>query len=274
MDNANPDLCWRERRKQRTMVTEQLFASLLERMEDETLDFKRESYDLSVEFKKYALVKDVICMANTPRAEDSYIILGVKKHSDGKTDLIGLKSHVDEADLQSQFSERVHPVPRLRYELVNYQGKDFGIIVIPPERVGPCAPLRDYGASLRQRQIYFRRGSKNDLATPEDVRRICDWITGSNERAWETAFEYPNWENFIDSVQGFSGLSKYILLSNLPDSTSVDGLESLGAVDWSFAIDLDPDSDKSGPVEGISCLLGDETKRPLGRKGRPPYFES
>ena len=241
------------------MVTKERFATLLQRMEDETLDFKRETYNLSDEVEKFSLIKDVLCMANTPREEDSYIILGVKKHPNGKTDLHGLNFHIDEADLQSQFSERVHPVPRFKYELVKYEGKDFGIIVIPPVRVGPCAPLRDYGASLRQRQIYFRRGSKNDLAAPEDVRRICDWIDGSSERVWEPVPEIPNWEKFIDSVHGFSDSSKYILLSNLPDSTSVDGLKALGAVDWSFTIDLDPDSDRVGLLKAIRPYM--ETRR-------------
>jgi len=57
------------------MVTQEHFAKLIQRMEGETLDFKRDSYDISVEVDKFALVKDVICMANTPREEESYIVL-------------------------------------------------------------------------------------------------------------------------------------------------------------------------------------------------------
>ena len=224
---------------------------MIQRMEGETLDFKRDSYDISDEVDKFALVKDVICMANTPREEESYIVLGVKKLPDGKTELHGLDSHVDEADLQSQFSERVHPVPRFSYELVKHDGKDFGVVVIPPNRVGPCAPLRDYGDSLRQRQIYFRRGSKNDLATPEDVLRICDWIQGASDRVSEPAPEFPDWEEFIESVQRFSTSNKYLLLSNLPELTSAHGVEILGAIDWSFVMDMDPDSDNNGLLKAV-----------------------
>ena len=100
------------------MLTEEQFLALLQRVEDETLDFKREGYNLSREDQKYSLIKDVICMANTPRNENAYLVLGVMKHPDGKTELVGLDSYADEANLQSQFSERVYPVPRFSYELV------------------------------------------------------------------------------------------------------------------------------------------------------------
>lgn len=48
------------------MITDQEFVSLLNRIEDETLDFKVEEYDLSQDRSKFAFVKDVICLANTP----------------------------------------------------------------------------------------------------------------------------------------------------------------------------------------------------------------
>ena len=118
----------------------------MNRLEDENNRFQKgRAYDLSSETKKFALVKDVFVYGRIlPRQEDSYIVpWGVKKYRNGKYDLYGLASYVDEADLQSQFSERVHPVPRFKYEIVSHANKDFGIIVIPPERVGPCVPIRD-----------------------------------------------------------------------------------------------------------------------------------
>ena len=57
---------------------------LLLRPESETLDFKSKAYDLSTEWGRFALVKDVVCMANTPRDHASYIILGVECPPFGK----------------------------------------------------------------------------------------------------------------------------------------------------------------------------------------------
>ncbi len=48
-------------------------------MENETLDFKAKMYDLSYDSNKAKFIKDIISMANTPRDETSYIIIGVKK---------------------------------------------------------------------------------------------------------------------------------------------------------------------------------------------------
>jgi hypothetical protein len=108
------------------MTTEQQFADLLTRSEGETLDFKMTAYDLSSDDSKRDLIKDVLCMANTPRDETSYLILGVKKYPDGHTDLVGLDKHLDDADLQSQFNDRVFPVPNFFYEPIHHAGKCFG----------------------------------------------------------------------------------------------------------------------------------------------------
>ena len=161
------------------MVTEQDLLSLLYRPESEVLDFKGRSYNLSEDSGKADLLKDVICMANTPREQTSHIVLGVAKHPDGTFDLPGLDKIDDEELLQSQFAERVYPIPSLTYEIVPHSGKHFGVIMIPVRRVGPCVSIKDFpggGNVLRQRQVYFRRGTKNDVAMPEDLQRIVSWI--------------------------------------------------------------------------------------------------
>ena len=65
------------------------FENLLRQSECDYLDFKRELYEFSREDKdvRAEFVKDVICMSNTPRQSDAYIIFGVEKHADGSYDL-------------------------------------------------------------------------------------------------------------------------------------------------------------------------------------------
>jgi predicted HTH transcriptional regulator len=114
-------------------MDERQFEELLHRQEGETLDFKATGYNLSDEKGKTALITDVLAMANTPRSVTSFIVFGIKKYTDNSFDLIGLKAHPDQADLQSQFSsKRVYPIPRFTYEVVSYDGKQFGVIEIPP----------------------------------------------------------------------------------------------------------------------------------------------
>src|ERR1035438_3032311 len=92
-------------------ISEKDFENLLTQSERADLDFKATPYNLSVEPSRADLIKDVLSMANTPREAPAHIILGVKKQPDGRTDLWGLQSFLDGADLQSQFRERVHPFP-------------------------------------------------------------------------------------------------------------------------------------------------------------------
>lgn len=120
------------------MITEQEFLALLKRPESYTLDFKSQAYRTTEEWGQAALIKDVLCMANTPREETSYIVLGVAKHPDNSFDLVGLPKQLDGNDLQTQFVDRVHPVPTFSYVPINHAGKNFGVIAIPPVPQGPC----------------------------------------------------------------------------------------------------------------------------------------
>ena len=199
-------------------------------------------------------------MANTPREEPSYIVLGVKKRKDGHCDLWGIESPADEADIQSQFSDRVYPVPRFSYEVLSHDGKTFGVIVIPPDRIGPCVPVKDYGEgnALRQKQIYFRRGSRNELANPEDINRICRWVQSTafeEDTSVLTEGDSLNWERFLEAVHDFTPSRKYLLVANAPEPDADDGMEMLGVVDWSYVVDLDPQSDQKGTLKAARSLL-------------------
>src|ERR1035441_6216815 len=111
------------------MITESEFVALLARPEGPQLDFKRESYKLTGEAAG-DLIKDVLSMANTPREDDSYLILGVKKHADGKVDLFGLSECPDDNEVQNAVKSKVHPCPVFLFFTITHQGKVFGIIRI------------------------------------------------------------------------------------------------------------------------------------------------
>src|SRR5258708_246650 len=110
-------------------ISEKQFEDLLSRNEGPALDFKARGYNLSNEAECVAFVKDVLCIANTPRENAGHIVLGVKKHPDGTTDLWGLDASLDGADLQNQFKDRVYPLPDFTYDVVLHSGKSFGVVV-------------------------------------------------------------------------------------------------------------------------------------------------
>ena len=56
------------------MTAEQLFQEQLTKAEGPTIDFKREHYEKA---KRHEFIKDVLAMANTPREDAAWIVLGV-----------------------------------------------------------------------------------------------------------------------------------------------------------------------------------------------------
>ena len=59
-----------------TRITE-LFETVLKSTETRKIDFKQDQYKLDNNYLKSKLVKDILCIANTPEG-GGYIVLGVK----------------------------------------------------------------------------------------------------------------------------------------------------------------------------------------------------
>jgi hypothetical protein len=191
-------------------------------------------------------------MANTPRDASSLIILGVKKRPNGEAELWGLDHPLDGADLQGQFKDRVYPIPDFSYSTVQHQGKEFRIIEIPPTRRGPCVAIKDF-PPLRGREIYIRRDSMNDVATPEEVAAIVQWVGQQPPTLPQPTGGEP-WADFVNATAGFANERAYILLSAMSPQPAGAELAHIGRVPWSVVIDLDPKSD----TDGLLHLAGSE----------------
>ena len=80
------------------MDDRQLIEILLSRLESEDLDFKSRPYNLSNRYLQAKFIKDIVAMANTPRSDSAYILLGVTEYSGKATGVPGVESHPDEAE--------------------------------------------------------------------------------------------------------------------------------------------------------------------------------
>ena len=220
--------------------------------ESETLDFKSTEYDLSTERGRLALVKDIVCMANTPREHASHIILGVERPPFGECIVRGVRSHPDDELLHSQFTERIYPIPSFRYLKCDIGEKELGVIEIPPSLNGPSAPVRDCGHSLRQWQIYFRRGSKNDVATPADIVRIGRWFSGVEQSEVQPADSA--WDRLQELTNSYSATSFHVLVVN-SDFSELDAAVTLGDLPWGAVIDFDPESESHGVLSVMKARL-------------------
>jgi len=245
-----------------------LFQSLVALQESDFLDFKRDAYNLSEESKKLELVKDIMCMYNTPREGDAHIVLGVKEQKAEPHDLFGIDpdtnpQHLDQSDLQRIFLEkfRVEPCPEFRIDILKYDEKDFGIITIPVRKVGPCKVSNGDGEKLKSgSHIYFRRGATNDMTrTPEETYSIMQWfqndptqsIFSQQQSGWDQFLEASS----IDNISGFDLSRKYILVASPLRDEITKNLPILGEIPATLVLDFDPQSDVSGLLHEVQGRL-------------------
>lgn len=234
-------------------MTKEEFQGLLGRPEGETLDFKGQNYDLSDQEKKGDLIKDILSMANTPREGFAHIVLGVCKYPNGTYELQELDRHLDDANMQAQFSHRVRPLPRFSYEEFPFEGKTVAVVTILHDRSGPFYVVDDLGKKLQKGALYFRRSSRNDIATPEDSYRIISWFKGSNPSATPVA---PAWEEFLQAVYGFEAAQRrYVLLAGPCRGLTAEMLSALGTLPWTAVFDFDPESETEGLLRAAGPAL-------------------
>lgn len=150
--------------------------SLVERLLNEeegvALDFKRDQYPFvgATDDDKSELLKDILAFANSWRRADAYILIGVEDVKGGRGNILGVASHLDDAQLQQFVNSKVQRPLRFAYAPVRIDGKEVGVIHIPSQE-RPLYLNRDFGR-LSASAVYIRRGSSTDLARPDEVARM------------------------------------------------------------------------------------------------------
>lgn len=158
-------------------MTEEEFELLILKSEGETIDYKREQYELinSNDDNKAKLVKDIISFTNTIRKESAFIIIGIESVDNRKT-FHGLNKHIDDSIFQDQLKTRVYPIPQFSYSTIKHKGLDYGIVEIPLKRYSePISPIVKM-KGLEPGRIYMRRGSSNSEAIGKEILLLDKWI--------------------------------------------------------------------------------------------------
>ena len=153
--------------------------------------------------------------------------------------------------------------PYFSYGIISYNDIDFGIISIPPVKNGPYRPTKTYPplreghseAILQQHLVYFRRGSKNDVASPADIVRIVEWIAKGEPLAPLDTEQLRNeaWETFLEVVHEFEPSRRYVLLTPPlgPQVEEAQHITALGEFPWTMVFDFDPKSETEGLLKTI-----------------------
>ena len=231
------------------------FRQLIELAESETLDFKRDGYNVAN--SRSAFSKDVLAMANTPRDQPAHIVFGVHWTPESGSAVVGLRRQLDDAALQDALQRhRMQPAPGFIYTPYKFEGKQVGVLEIPIGTDGPYTPLVDF-EGLQAGAVYYRRGTQNARAVGSELKRIFSWFQNRSIGA-NIESDTHSWNQFVKAIRGFEQDTIYLLVVDHISSTAVAPVYALGMPPWRAVIDFDPDSETSGFMNCVAATLGRE----------------
>ena len=234
------------------MDDHQLIANLLDRLESDDLDFKTEQYHLSNPDGRSKFIKDILAMANTPRSDPAYIVIGVREESGRAVDVPGVSHHPDEADMGTIVSGRVSPSPRFLYRQVQYGNLELGLIEIQKDQPDVLVPRADFGV-LRKNAVYIRRNTSNVEADSNDLRRLFG--TGAGPQVSGTRVYHADWEQLYRDCDGFDPRRVYIAVVDAQVNASERDWTAMTNVSWNLVVDLDPETDVTGHYATAEALF-------------------
>lgn len=159
-----------------------LMEELLNEEESATLDFKRDQYQFAgaSDDDKSEIIKDILIFANAWRRTDAYILLGVEEVKGGRSNVIGVTHHIDDASLQQLVNSKTQRPVVFSYEAFPFEGKQIGVIRIPVQD-RPLYLKKDFG-KLKKEVVYIRRSSSTDIAGLDEIAKMGTPVTLDQQR--------------------------------------------------------------------------------------------
>jgi len=149
-----------------------LLEELLNEEESATLDLKGSQYPFQAasDHQKSELLKDILAFANAWRRTDAYILIGVEEVKGGRSRVVGVTTHFDDASIQQFVNAKTNRPVSFFYEVIPFEGVQVDVIQIPIQD-RPIYLNKDYG-NLKQHGVYIRRGSSTAVAAPDEVAKM------------------------------------------------------------------------------------------------------
>ena len=150
-------------------LTGENLQSLLNQEEGPALDFKRDQYRFSGESvrDKSELLKDILAFANSERSHSAHILIGVEEANGRGGEVVGVESHLDDANLHQFVNEKTNRPVEFTYSAHSLQGRSVGLISVPIQK-RPVWAKKRYGV-VGAGEVYVRDGSSTRTATPDEI---------------------------------------------------------------------------------------------------------
>ena len=182
----------------------ELLESLLHEAEGTSLDFKSAQYPFeqaTVE-EKSELLKDILAFANSWRRSTAYILIGVEEVEGGRSNVVGVDTHLDDAKLHQFVNGKTHRPVEFSYRVIPLEGITIGVIEIPLQE-RPTYLNKRYG-KLGPREVLMRDGSSTRTASPDEIKKMGAEEVVNNPLTLEPRFRIwlaDNNGNEIESIE-------------------------------------------------------------------------
>lgn len=149
-----------------------IIESLLYQPESPSLDFKLEQYqfegvDVS---QKAELLKDILAFANAWRLSTAYVLIGVREAKVGRSDIVGVQKHLDDANLHQFVNGKTQRPVEFTYLPFPVEGVEIGVLEIPIQD-RPTFLTKRFG-HLSANSVYVRDGSSTRVAKPDEIAKM------------------------------------------------------------------------------------------------------
>ena len=143
--------------------------SMLNMEEGTTLDFKRKQYrfNKATDEDQSELLKDILAFANTQRYRTAYILVGVEEVKGGRSEVVGVDDHLDDANLHQFVNYKTNRPVVFSYFPFRVEEKEIGVLDIPIQN-RPIYTLNRFG-KVKANTVYLRDGSSTRPASPDEI---------------------------------------------------------------------------------------------------------
>ena len=222
-----------------------LVTELLARTESNILDFKRDQYRLDSDNQKSDFVRDIISMANTPRDETAYIIIGVVEENGRVVKTVGADRHLDPAAFQDLANGRTDHAIDFSYRAVPFGALELGLFEIPVDRNIPVMARANFHR-IRAGTVYIRRNAQNAVADASEIGRIYDWRRTALPAPTTTETSTDTWELFYRACSGFEEGRIYVAVIGEDPVPTKEYCQMFATVGWQIVVDFDRNTDENG----------------------------
>ncbi len=154
-------------------MTPDELTALLEQVEGERLEFKRDWYDLDSKRGRAEFSKDVLAMANTlPQGQRGHIVFGVDDARRGQG-VVGVEKTPTPEQVAQILGSYCRPVPDVTLEIhVGLAGSAVDVLTVRSSPNQPHYATRDVAGTLSSSVVYTRHGPTVATLTPPELENL------------------------------------------------------------------------------------------------------